>query len=71
MFHVKQDPLAIFLDLVAAAPQRLVASTEPEALAAHVDDAHGTLPLLVDETGPLVDVGTGAGIARLRGRRCG
>ena len=61
MFHVKQDPLAVFLDLVATAPQRLVASTEPEALAAHVDDALGTLPLLLDETGPLVDVGTGAG----------
>jgi 16S rRNA (guanine527-N7)-methyltransferase len=58
---VKQDPLATFLDLIAAAPQRLVASTEPDALAAHVEDALGTLPLIAAETGPLVDVGTGAG----------
>jgi 16S rRNA (guanine527-N7)-methyltransferase len=58
---VKQDPLARFLQLVATAPQRLVASTDADALAAHVDDALGTLPLIEAETGPLVDVGAGAG----------
>ncbi|MGI9186090.1 MAG: 16S rRNA (guanine(527)-N(7))-methyltransferase RsmG [Gaiellales bacterium] len=58
---MKQDPLEQFLTLVATAPQRLVASTDPEALAAHVDDARGTLPLIAAETGPLIDVGTGAG----------
>ncbi|MGI9116028.1 MAG: 16S rRNA (guanine(527)-N(7))-methyltransferase RsmG [Gaiellales bacterium] len=58
---MKQDPLAHFLELIRAAPQRLVASTEPADLAAHVDDARGTLPLIADEVGPLVDVGTGAG----------
>jgi 16S rRNA (guanine527-N7)-methyltransferase len=51
----------VFLDLVATAPQRLVASTAPEALADHVADAQGALPLLANETGPLIDVGTGAG----------
>ena len=56
-----QDPLAHFLALIAAAPQRLVASTDEAALAAHVEDALGTLPLLAAEAGPLVDVGTGAG----------
>ncbi len=58
---MKQDPLAVFLALVAAAPQRLVASTTDEALAAHVADALGTVPLIAEESGPLVDVGTGAG----------
>ena len=58
---MKQDPQARFLELVATAPQRLVASTEADALAAHVVDALGTLPLIATETGPLVDVGTGAG----------
>lgn len=59
---MKRDPLDVFLDLIAAAPQRLVASTTPEALAEHVADAQGALPLLADETGPLVDVGSGAGL---------
>ena len=58
---VSQEPLARFLALVAAAPQRLVASTEPADLQAHVDDALGSLPLLVAEVGPLIDVGSGAG----------
>lgn len=58
---MKQEPLDRFLALIAAAPQRLVASTEPAALAAHVADAQLSLPLLADETGPLVDVGSGAG----------
>ena len=58
---MKREPLDVFLDLVASAPQRLVASTEPDALAAHVADAVGSLPLLADEQGPLVDVGSGAG----------
>ena len=58
---MKHEPLDRFLALVAAAPQRLVASTDSDALAAHVDDALGSLPLLAAETGPLVDVGTGAG----------
>lgn len=58
---MNQDPLAQFLALIAAAPQRLVASTDAEALAAHVEDALGTLPLIAAESGPLVDVGTGAG----------
>ena len=58
---MKRDPLDVFLELIASAPQRLVASTTPEALAEHVADAQGALPLLADETGPLVDVGTGAG----------
>ena len=61
MFHVKRAPLDVFLDLIAQAPQRLVASTEPAALAAHVADAQLSLPLLADERGPLVDVGSGAG----------
>ena len=59
---MKRDPLDVFLDLIATAPQRLVASTTPEALAEHVADAQGALPLLADETGPLVDVGSGAGL---------
>lgn len=58
---MKHDPQDRFLELVATAPQRLVASTEADALAAHVDDALGTLPLIAGETGPLIDVGTGAG----------
>ena len=59
---MKRDPLDVFLNLIATAPQRLVASTTPEALAEHVADAQGALPLLADETGPLVDVGSGAGL---------
>ena len=59
---MKRDPLDVFLDLIATAPQRLVASPTPEALAEHVADAQGALPLLADETGPLVDVGSGAGL---------
>ena len=38
-----------------------MASAEPDALAEHVADAIGSLPLLADEQGPLVDVGSGAG----------
>ncbi len=55
------DALERFLDLVAEAPQRLVANTSHEALAAHVTDAYNSLPLLEGETGPLLDVGAGAG----------
>ena len=58
---MKQDPLDPFLELIATAQRRLVASTDPADLAAHVEDARGTLPLIAAETGPLVDVGTGAG----------
>lgn len=59
---MKRDPLDVFLELIAAAPQRLVGSTDPADLAEHVADAQGALPLLVDETGPLIDVGSGAGL---------
>lgn len=58
---MKREPLEAFLALIAAAPQRLVGSTEPAALRAHVDDALRSLPLIAGETGPLVDVGSGAG----------
>ena len=60
-FHVKHDPLQHFLDVITDAAQRLVADKSPEALAEHVTDARNSLPLLVGETGPLIDVGTGAG----------
>lgn len=60
-FHVKRDPLQQFLDVITDAAQRLVADKSPEALAEHVTDARNSLPLLVGETGPLIDVGTGAG----------
>jgi 16S rRNA (guanine527-N7)-methyltransferase len=59
---VKQDPLEAFQQLIATAPLRLVGSAEPAQLAAHVEDALGALPLLATETGPLVDVGSGAGL---------
>jgi 16S rRNA (guanine527-N7)-methyltransferase len=58
---VKHDPLRQFLELVAQSPQRLVADTSDAALAAHVADAETALPLMADETGPLIDVGSGAG----------
>lgn len=60
-FHVKRDPLQQFLDVITDAAQRLVADKSPAALAEHVTDARNSLPLLVGETGPLIDVGTGAG----------
>ena len=60
-FHVKQDPLERFLNLVAEAPQRLVGDTSYEALAAHVADAISSLYLLEQESGPLLDAGSGAG----------
>ncbi len=59
---MKHDPLAAFLGLIADAPQRLVADASPQALQAHVDDALGSLPLLASESGPLIDVGSGAGL---------
>jgi len=59
---VKRDPVAQFLALVAAAPQRLVADPSPAALQDHLDDARSSLDLLVGESGPLVDVGSGAGL---------
>ena len=59
---MKQDPLEVFQTLIATAPQRLVGSTAPEQLAAHIEDALGALPLLAGEAGPLVDVGSGAGL---------
>ncbi len=57
----REDALAAFLALVAGAPQRLVADVSPDALWAHVADAEATVPLIAEETGPLVDVGSGAG----------
>ncbi|MCX6410851.1 MAG: class I SAM-dependent methyltransferase, partial [Actinobacteria bacterium] len=58
---MKHDPLQQFLNVITDAAQRLVADKSPEALAEHVTDARNSLPLLVGETGPLIDVGTGAG----------
>lgn len=58
---MKQDPAAPLLDLIAGARQRLVADPSPAALAEHLADARSSLDLLAAETGPLVDVGSGAG----------
>lgn len=58
---MKQDPLDAFLACVASAPQRLVADPSDAALREHVADAHAALPLLEGATGPLIDVGSGAG----------
>lgn len=59
---MKRDPAERLLALIAAAPQRLVADPSPAALAAHLEDARSSLDLLAGETGPLVDVGSGAGL---------
>ncbi len=61
MFHVKRDPVAPLLELIATAQQRLVADRSPAALAAHAADARSSLDLLVGESGSLIDVGSGAG----------
>lgn len=58
---MKRDPAAPLLELIATAPQRLVADPSPAALAEHVADARSSLDLLAAETGPLIDVGAGAG----------
>lgn len=58
---MKRDPAAPLLELIAASHQRLVADASPAALAAHVADARASLDLLAAETGPFVDVGSGAG----------
>ncbi len=59
---MKRDPAERLLELIAAAPQRLVADPSPAALAAHLEDARSSLDLLAAEAGPLVDVGSGAGL---------
>ncbi len=59
---MKREGLDAFLAVLAASPQRLVADASPEALAAHVADARTLLPLLDGLDGPLVDVGSGAGL---------
>ena len=58
---MKRDPASPLLELIATAQQRLVADPSPAALAEHVADARSSLDLLAAETGPLVDVGSGAG----------
>lgn len=58
---MKHDPAAPLLDLIAGARRRLVADPAPAALAEHLADARSSLDLLAGETGPLVDVGSGAG----------
>jgi len=62
---VKRDPAERLLELIAIAPQRLVADPSPAALAAHLEDARSSLDLLAAESGPLVDVGSGAGLPGL------
>ncbi len=59
---MKREGLDAFLAVLAASPQRLVADAAPEALSAHVADALTVLPLLEGREGPLVDVGSGAGL---------
>ncbi len=62
VFHVERDRADdVFLRVIAAAQQRLVADPSPTALQAHLEDARTGLALLDGETGLLIDVGSGAG----------
>ena len=54
-------PVEALVRTIAGAQQRLVADPAPAAIERHIEDALTGLPLLVAETGTLIDVGAGAG----------